>query len=225
VWWSEPMVEDSIPPVSTFYLTEDDEEMGIASVYFENDSIMGIVLDSAAVYGATYLLDYTRSFPRLQDTAYNSAANFTNRAVTNYMTEPEPEPENMISNGSWDDGDTDWTYTGAFDVSGGQMVHDGETSYGSFTQADGSMVTSIVAETDYRLQINITLSGANPMGFVIQNSNGVIEYGTDMYDCGNGTTTIDFTTPADIGIGGIRFRFPFEAGGSGAVNWVTLYER
>jgi hypothetical protein len=87
------------------------------------------------------------------------------------------------------------------------------------------MTTAIVAETDYRLVINVTQSGANPMSFVIQTANGGIEYGSQQYPCSTGSTTIDFTTPADIGVGGIRFRFPFEEGGSGAVNYVTLFER
>lgn len=89
IYFNEKLNTDSIPASSVFYLTEDANEMGIASISLPNDTVMYVVLDSTAVYGSTYLLDYTRSHPYLQDSTGNAIANFSNRSVINNMPEPE----------------------------------------------------------------------------------------------------------------------------------------
>lgn len=97
IYFSEKMDIDSIPASSVFYLTEGTSEMGIASISFPSDTVMYAVLDSTAAYGSTYLLDYTRAHPYLQDSAGNALANFSNRAVTNYIAAPEAGPPSFLT--------------------------------------------------------------------------------------------------------------------------------
>lgn len=88
IYFSEKLNTDSIPASSVFYLTEGANEMGIASISLPNDTVMYVVLDSTALYGSTYLLDYTRAHPYLQDSTGNAIATFSNRSVINNMPEP-----------------------------------------------------------------------------------------------------------------------------------------
>lgn len=75
--------------------------MGIASIGFQNDSVLYAVLDSAGVYGSTYLLDYTRDHPYLQDSTGNALANFTDRSVSNNFEEPEAGPPAFLSSDTY----------------------------------------------------------------------------------------------------------------------------
>jgi len=80
--------QDSVPPLTAFTLWAGAIEHGIASVDIGHDTLY-IALDSAAVYGTVYSLDYTRGTPALQDSTGNKTASWTGRSVTNNMPEPE----------------------------------------------------------------------------------------------------------------------------------------
>jgi len=95
--------QDSIPPTTAFYLTEGLNEMGVTSLTL-SDSLLTFKLDSAGSYGATYLVDYTRGIPALQDSSGNKVANRSNLAVTNNVAAPPPPPGDYPA--VLDDGDT-----------------------------------------------------------------------------------------------------------------------
>ena len=89
--------QDSVPPVSAFSLNAGSNEHGIASVDIGRDTIY-LALDSAAVYGTVYSLDYTRGTPALQDSTGNKTASWTGKSVTNNMPEPEAGVPTFLTN-------------------------------------------------------------------------------------------------------------------------------
>ncbi len=80
--------QDSIPPASAFTLWNGALTHGIDAVDIGHDTLY-LAIDSAAVYGRTYTLDYTRGTPALQDSTGNKSANWTARTVTNNTEELE----------------------------------------------------------------------------------------------------------------------------------------
>lgn len=83
---------DSIPMSTDFTLTENGNAFGIDTLLISNDSIY-ITLDSTAMYGATYLLSYTRPVSgALQDTIGNKTASWVNKPVTNNVV-----PSDLLS--------------------------------------------------------------------------------------------------------------------------------
>ena len=83
---------DSIPMSTDFAFTENGNAFGIDTLLISNDSIY-ITLDSTAMYGATYLLSYTRPVTgALQDTTGNKSASWVNKPVTNNVV-----PSDLLS--------------------------------------------------------------------------------------------------------------------------------
>jgi len=83
---------DSIPDPSAFGITENGNEFGIDAITISNDTIY-ITGDSTAMYGATYLLSYTRPVSgALQDTIGNKTASWVNKPVTNNVV-----PSDLLS--------------------------------------------------------------------------------------------------------------------------------
>jgi hypothetical protein len=74
--------QDSVPPITAFELTEDGTVFGLSSVSIGHDTVY-ITLDSTAIAGATYFLDYTKVHPYLQDSSANLTPNWVNKTVTN----------------------------------------------------------------------------------------------------------------------------------------------
>lgn len=97
---------DSIPMSTDFALTENGNAFGIDTLLISNDSIY-ITLDSTAMYGATYLLSYTRPVSgALQDTIGNKTASWLNKPVTNNVV-----PSDLLSGliGYWKFDEADGT--------------------------------------------------------------------------------------------------------------------
>jgi len=189
--------QDSIPLVSAFTLWSGAAEHGIASIDINRDSLF-IALDSVAVFGRTYTLDYTRGTPALQDSSGNKTANWTARSVTNNVE--APPPPSMISNGTFDDG-TDWTYDAGFSITGGKAAYAGTVNTGLY-QSAANMNSPIVINTDYTLTLTLAVTGYTYGQFAIISADGGASYvASDQY--ASGTVVINFTTPADISAGGI----------------------
>ncbi len=97
---------DSIPDPSAFGITENGNEFGIDAITISNDTIY-ITGDSTAMYGATYLLSYTRPVSgALQDTIGNKTASWVNKPVTNNVV-----PSDLLSGliGYWKFDEADGT--------------------------------------------------------------------------------------------------------------------
>lgn len=192
--------QDSVPNPSDFYLTEGALQMGITSLTL-SDSIITMKLDSAGLYGETYLLDYTRGFPTLQDSSGNRTASWTNKSVTNNVAEIT---SNMISNGTFDSG-TGWTETeDGFIISGGVASYDYNLGTDFIYQIDADMIGSIQPlAVSYTLTGDLNLTSGASAFIAIFSSDGNVTYsGWNTY---TGTTiSINFTTGSDVGIAGIR---------------------
>lgn len=116
-------------------------------------------------------------------------------------------PSNMISNGTFDSG-TGWTASAAWTISGGVASY-ATTASTNINQADGDMSESIQANIVYTLTLIMdnTTEGSGDGTFYIYNSDQSIMYldvVTDGYP--DGENIINFTTPANIGVGGIAIR-------------------
>lgn len=135
IYLSEKMNTDSIPAASVFYLTEGGSEMGITSIGYQNDSVLYVVLDSAGVYGSTYLLDYARVHPYLQDSIGNALASFNNRTVTNYFEASESYPASLDNALVWCENDVS---TMTVDGSNRVSVWNNQGTLGGYFEMDNT---------------------------------------------------------------------------------------
>lgn len=109
---------------------------------------------------------------------------------------------NMISNGTFDD-ETGWVLDSYWSIGSGVASYDA-LSAGNIYQIDASMVTSILPNTTYTFKLDITATGFKA-NFYLFNSDGVVYY--DLHISYEGTANdleYEFTTPSDVGVGGIR---------------------
>ena len=100
VLFTEAFNTDSVPPESAFTLTEDGTAYGLDGIRLNGDTLF-IGLDSSATHSVTYLLDYTRDYPQLQDVAGDTVESFTDQAVTNNM--PTPPTVSSAELGTYND--------------------------------------------------------------------------------------------------------------------------
>lgn len=211
---------DSIPPISAFNLTEGGTTVGLDTILFSatGDSLM-VVMDSLAEYGSTYLLDYTKAYTHVQDSAGNDLANFSNMAVSNYVSEPEAPSSNMISNGTFD-GMDDWYSLSGWTVNDGVATYDDISSYATIAQSAENMITPILPNTAYTL----TFTLSSPSG----NANlGIYDYSTvsgysELTNYTSGNITIQFTTSSDISQGGIAFMGTTASDGTFTIDNIVL---
>lgn len=124
---------------------------------------------------------------------------------SNYMQASAPAGGDgeMISNGGFDD-DTDWiTLGGTFAFTGGKCNYDNVGGNGILEQEDATMNSSIEINTAYTLEFDIVnVSGL--AYFIVKNVGGAITYKSAASYATN-HHIVTFTTPADIGGGGIDF--------------------
>lgn len=121
-------------------------------------------------------------------------------------SEGDPVPEygdEMISDG-------DFTVITKWVEHTGWTIADGVATYGdlvngaTFHQPGANMVANLEINTTYKITFDITIAGGGYARFYIDNSAENIDYVmVDNY--ANGTNIVEFTTPADIGTGGISF--------------------
>ena len=200
VVWNKYLDQDSVPPQTAFTFKEGGTTYGLNGISIGHDSLF-IALDSVAHAVLTYTLDYVRDYPYLQDSAGYHAVGFTGTSVTNNISDPYG-PE-MLSNGALTSG-TDWTVTGSgFSIVSNELVYTG-SGYGNIEQVQGDMAVAIEVETDYRLTFNLT-SSAPGITIRLRSSNAAVSYNSsNSYTGTGGVVQILFTTPSDIGIGGLR---------------------
>jgi len=116
----------------------------------------------------------------------------------------------------WDTGSR-WTIAGGFAIYN-------NAGYSSLDQPDANMAISIVANTDYTLEFDINY----PLGtayFQLTEMTQTYTYiAGDNYP--DGHYSIDFTSPADIGTGGMRFvTEPDYSGNSWTITNISLKAR
>lgn len=109
---------------------------------------------------------------------------------------------NMISNGTFASS-TDWSVDGGWTIAGGFAVWDDATD-GNLTQAAADMNAPVLANTAYTLTFDVSGTTGDGMYFGIKSANSVATYKANA-QYNNGSKTVNFTTPADISVGGIRF--------------------
>ena len=124
-------------------------------------------------------------------------------AASNRVTVSDGE---MLTNGALTSG-TAWTVTGGWTLASNAATFDDVTN-GLLNQFPASMVTNVVANTAYTLTFDV--SGASGGGVYIKitstdNGDGDVQYSA-YAEYTNGTKTVNFTTPADVFGGGIRFQ-------------------
>lgn len=126
-----------------------------------------------------------------------------------------------ITNGGFADA-TSWSASAGVTISSGVCSFDG-TSYQSLTQTDANMVTSLSINTDYTIAFDMSNSTGGGITVSIRDgSSGVTYVVSNTYP--DGSYSIDFTTPADIGVGGVRFRVG-SSSGTGDMDNVSVKER
>lgn len=108
----------------------------------------------------------------------------------------------MITNGTFDNSNS-WTLGASWSIDSGVATYDG--SFAPLSQTDANMGESITPSTSYTLTFDVT--SAQEAFFALASSDGGVEYvGEVTYQ--QGARTIIFTTPSNIGVGGIRFICP-----------------
>jgi len=80
--FDEYLDQDSVPPTSAINVTEGTATWGVNALTISGDSLL-VAGDSVGDVDSTYLVDYTRDFPYLQDTSENTVVNFADTTVTN----------------------------------------------------------------------------------------------------------------------------------------------
>lgn len=116
---------------------------------------------------------------------------------------------NMISNGTFDNGD-DWaTNNGAaWTIGSGYATYDYNGGNGRLYQEAAQMISATQINTAYTVKFTITkVSGTdgNP-SLALVNYNGTVVY-VNWTNGVEGNNTFNFTTPADIGDGGLGILF------------------
>jgi len=118
----------------------------------------------------------------------------------------EPPAVNMLSNGTFDDA-TDWTCSSVvWTITGGKANYD-NTGNSRIYQASGDMVISIEASTAYTITFDVDIIAGAPPELTLQfcSSNALIVYAA-YANFTEGAMSASFTTPSDIGDGGLGIR-------------------
>lgn len=190
---STDIQQDSIPNPGDFYLTEGSNQLGIASLTLANDLIT-MKLDSVGLFGQTYLLDYTRGWPTLQDSTGNRTANWVNKSITNLVAEIIPEAPNLITNGVFANA-TGWTMYTDVSVAAGVLVI---PRAGTWFYQDGTDMTGGVGlqvSTTYELEFDLVVDEADVVDFMIM-AFGTSDQLVARATYSTGHITLQFTTPS-----------------------------
>jgi hypothetical protein len=219
---------DSIPPTSAFTLLGDNVAVTLTGVSFDisDASILYLDLDEDAEYGVVYTLSYTPGSPPLIDLDGNITPAWTNRAVLNSLEEPappDPEPENMIANGTFDNSNF-WDTTNEMTITGGVASYSGtdaSASPSALFQIGPDMLQDMVSSTTYTLSFTVVTSGAG-LFITITNGNQTVTFiaGTNY---NTGTHVLEINTPANLEVGGIRFNVWGNA--NGTIDNITMFEK
>jgi len=129
----------------------------------------------------------------------------------------------MISNGNFDTS-SDWTICcGSWTVSGGTGNYL-DTGNEPIDQLNADMVSSVIGSTEYVLKVYVSDCDRIPYTdqayFTVKSTNGA-EYVPGSYYREDKMHTIIFTTPADVGDGGLRFH-GYDWGGTYSIDSISL---
>lgn len=125
---------------------------------------------------------------------------------------------NLISNGDFSLGDTDWNAAGNWVISGGQADHTGSTGFERLSQGD-AVNSNIKIDKSYQVKFTAT-AGYLADGYLVSGSNNELCFGCDISNTDDyvGYAYIDPTTPlADHFIG-------FEGDNTITIEDVELYD-
>ena len=134
-----------------------------------------------------------------------------------------PATGNMLANGTFD-GTTYWSFGDSWTNPDSNRAYFDDIEYTSagliLGQAQGDMLTGIQSNTSYTLVFPVSIASGNAL-IEISNLNRSIAYVTTAaYN--NDTHTVQFTTPADVGIGGFAFRASTSGDGPFSIAYATL---
>lgn len=131
---------------------------------------------------------------------------------------------NMISNGTFDSG-TGWDFwegqPQGWSIAGGVATFDDINSGARLRQADADMVSPIQINTAYTIEFDISGLTSNTADILINNYANAVGYVT-WGNYGNGHHVVQFTSPADVGVGGIVFIANDTSGSSFSLDNLTL---
>ncbi|MBB6732288.1 SwmB domain-containing protein [Cohnella zeiphila] len=97
--YNEPLDETSIPYASNFYVTVNDVPRQVNAVSVSGSQVR-LTMQSGVAVGQTVKLSYTVGDAPLRDLSANSAAGFTNKAVSNTTTTTLPKPDSGSVSGN-----------------------------------------------------------------------------------------------------------------------------
>ena len=120
------------------------------------------------------------------------------------VSKVEPVDPNMISNGTFDSS-TGWTLTGGWSIAGGILSYDG-INWQYATQTNANMVSPIQPSTAYILEFDVLATSDYQAYTDITSSDYGVEYVAPAGYAIGTRAHIHFTTPSNIGVGGIRFQ-------------------
>ena len=114
-------------------------------------------------------------------------------------------PTNMISNGTFDNGD-DWTLTNGITITGGYL-NCALVWQANVTQPAANMVQAMVPSTDYTISFDVSNStGGGPRFLVLTEASWTTLVAEASYS--DGSYSINFTTPGTIeASAGLRLAF------------------
>ena len=124
-----------------------------------------------------------------------------------------------LTAGSTGDG---WVTGTSWSVGSGVASFDDINNYSGLYQNDASMVSSIATNTNYTLEFDVSNASTYLRINWVSADQGVNYIIDGMY--ANGHHSLDFTSPANIGVGGIRAR-TYTSGSSGDVDNISLKQR
>lgn len=132
---------------------------------------------------------------------------YSNYAATT-PPEEEPEVENMLSNGTFEDA-TDWTLGTGWSISSNRLLWDHTTAESVTYQTADDMVTPITINTDYVLEFDLEYYDEEATTIVISFG---FQGGAGSYivqaEYVSGHHTLYFTTGAWIDVGGFQVDSP-----------------
>lgn len=127
----------------------------------------------------------------------------------------------MITDGDFPDA-TNWTEGTSWTISGGTANYD-DVASGTIHQTDGQMVSSIIINTDYRLEFDLVIASGDGIMHFNSSDLGIIYIAQAGY--ANGHHIIDFTTGADVGVAGFLIRARSSSSNAFTLDNVSIKQR
>ncbi len=209
--------QDSVPLVADFDVTEDGNSYGITTsgVSISLDTVF-LAMDSAGLAGATYLVDYTKGIPALQDSTGNETASWTDESVTNNITEASPEQNLVLYSEQIDD--AEWAKTNLTISTNVTDDLDGETTIDRCTPESSEEayleqdISDLSASTDYVFAFDAAHDGSwgsNDLIAVVENRGDFSTIVDSTYHTSISSSItrieIEFTTPSGLS-SDVRFK-------------------